>query len=152
MQPTLAALLSFAAISTAASGRLFDTPQELVQRMDGHVFHGESSGTFPFESVKRGTIGQLPVEASFFKGRCLLISYQYPDSAAILGFILEKNRGNSSWTKQDEQTWTRADGAAFARRGNGRLSLVSTDLAPDWKAMEEGRFNEVLIKSALEKL
>lgn len=152
MKPNLAALLSFAILTSAASGRLFDSPQELVKRLDGNGFQSQSSGTFPFETVKRGTISQLPVEACFFKDRCLLISYQLPDSATILEFILEKNRGNSSWAKQDEQTWIRADGAAFAHRENGRLSIVSTELAPDWKATQEGRFNDALIKSALEKL
>jgi hypothetical protein len=152
MKPNLAALLSFAVLTSAASGRLFDTPEELRQRLDGNAFQSESPGFFPFENDKRGTICQIQVVAFFFKARCLQISYHPPASDAVIDLILEKNRGNSSWTKQDDQTWIRADGAAFARLQDTKLLIVSTELAPDWQALQEGRFTDGLIKSALEKL
>ena len=152
MKPILPAILSLAVLAPVASGRLFDTPEDLVQRLDGKGFQNEGPGNFPFETIKRGTISQIQIEAYFFKGKCLQIAYFPPASDQILQLILEKNKGASSWTKQSDQTWTRADGAAFARFADGRLWIVATELAPDWEASQQGRFSEALIKSALEKL
>lgn len=152
MKPFLSAVLSLAVLAPAASGRLFDTSEELSKRLDGNVFQSESPGSFPFETDKRGAISQIPVVALFFKGRCLQISYQPPASGAVIDLILEKNRGDSSWTKKDDQTWVRADGAAFARLQDTKLLIVATELAPDWQALLEGRFSDALVKSALEKL
>lgn len=152
MKPILPAVLSLAILAPIASGRLFDTQEDLVQRLDGKVFQNEGPGYFPFEVIRRGTIGQIPIEAYFFKGKCLQIIYQPPASDQILQLILEKNKGASTWTKQSDQIWVRADGAAFARFSDGRLWIVATELAPDWEASQQGRFSEALIKAALEKL
>lgn len=152
MKPILAALFLLAAISPAASGRLFDNPQEFVQRLDGGAVQGESPGNFPFETVKQGSIGRIQVEASFFKGRCLHILYRAPLSETVVAQILEKNGGDSTWTKKDDKNWARADGAAFAYLQDGLLWITSTELAPDWQALQEGRYQEALVKSALERL
>ena len=154
MKLPLLAVLSLAVFSPAASGRLFDTPEELVQRMDGNVFQGEAAGTFPFEAYKSGHISRIVVKGFFFKGKCLAISYDPngPASEEVFALILEKNRGESSWTPQGDHAWIRADGAAFACRSDKELWIVATEVAPNWEAFQAGRYTEALIKSALEKL
>ena len=152
MKKTLLTSLLAALLPAAASARLFDSPAQLGARLDQGL--SDLAGSFPFDAVQRGYVRHLSVEAGFFEGKCLRISYRLDTlpTDSLCDLLLEKNRGESTWKKLDEDTWTREDGLAFAKRENGTLWIIATELAPDWDAFVNGRWSQALLKKAVGKL
>jgi len=152
MKKALLVSLLAALLPAVVSARLFDSPAQLGARLDQGL--SDLGGSFPFDAVQRGHVRNLNVEAGFFEGRCLRISYRLDIQPTndLCDLLLEKNRGESTWKKLDEDTWTREDGLAFAKRENGTLWIVATELAPDWDAFVNGRWSQALLKSAVGKL